>query len=220
MAGEKKGSGWGHIVVNVLGLVLCLVFGFMLVCNLTIIVKGTLHPEMPPSVLGHTPLVVRSGSMSGSAPDHIEVGDLIFVAPVQPEALGEGDVIAFLERNSTTVITHRIIEVTRQADGTLAYATKGDANNVADQDLVTQDRLVGVYQGRIPRVGDFAMFMQTPLGMFLFIGVPALGFLIYDIIRRQRYANAESQKTAELEAEVARLRAMQGQADQSRDGTE
>ena len=96
--------------------------------------------------------------------------------------------------------------------------TKGDANNAADQDKVTEDRLVGIYKGRIPKVGDFAMFLQTPVGMIVFIGVPLLGFIIYDIIRRQKYANKENKKTAELEAELERLRATQTPQDKEAAG--
>lgn len=205
---KRKQSKMNHVLTAV-GIFLCVVFGFMLICNLTIIIKGTLHPEMPPSVLGNTPLVVQSGSMSGTASDHIEVGDLIFVSPVEAEDLEVGDVIAFMESNSTVVITHRIVEVINQEDGSLAYKTKGDANNTVDQEVVTEDRLVGKYKGRIPKVGDFAMFLQTPIGMIVFIGIPLIAFIIYDIIRRQKYANRESKKTAELEAELKRLRAMQ-----------
>lgn len=41
-------------------LLLCVVFSFLLICNVTIIVKGTLHPETPPTVFGVTPMVVSS----------------------------------------------------------------------------------------------------------------------------------------------------------------
>lgn len=219
MAKEKSKSNTLYKIMSVVGVILCVVFGFMLICNLTIIIKGTIHPEMPPSVLNNTPLVVRSGSMSGTAPDHIEVGDLIFVSPAKPEELKAGDIIAFKEKDSTSVTTHRIIEVHKLDDGTYSYSTKGDANNTADQDQVTEDRLVGIYKGRIPKVGDFAMFLQTPLGMIVFIGVPLLAFIIYDIIRRQRYVNMEQKKTAELEAqlqaEIDRLRSVGKLADGS-----
>ena len=64
---------------------------------------------------------------------------------------------------------------------------------------------------RFPKVGDFALFLQTPMGMVLFIGLPLLAFIIYDIIRRQQYARKESKKTAELEAELERLRKLAGE---------
>ena len=196
-------------VLTVIGLVLCIVFGFMLICNLTIIIKGTIAPEKPPSVLGITPMVVLSGSMSGTEEGHIEVGDLVFVGTAEAAELKTGDVIAFMEGD--VVVTHRIIEIQTDEDGARQFITKGDANNAIDLRPVTEDKLVGIYQFRIPKVGDFALFLQEPLGMVLFIGVPLFGFVIYDLLRRRHYANREEQRTAELEAELARLRALAGE---------
>lgn len=205
----KEKSSATHKGLTIIGAVLCVVFGFMLICNLTIIIKGTLYPEKPPAVLGNTPLVVLSGSMSGDAPDHIEVGDLIFVGKVESEDLEVGNIIAFMQ--GKTVVTHRIIDIQTGESGELLFYTQGDANNAPDQSPVSESELVGIYKGRIPKVGDFAIFMQTPLGMIIFIGVPLAAFIIYDVIRRQRYAAKESKKTAELEAELERLRALAGE---------
>lgn len=208
-AGREEKSGLIQKILTGVSILLCIVFSFMLICNMTIIIKGTLYPERPPSVLGITPMVVLSGSMSGDAEDHIEVGDLIFVGKTEAEELEVGDVIAFME--GKVVVTHRIIEIQRDENGVLLFTTKGDANNAQDQRPVTASNLVGIYKARIPKVGDFALFLQTPMGMVLFIGLPLLAFIIYDIIRRQQYARKESKKTAELEAELERLRKLAGE---------
>lgn len=199
--GYRKISATG-----ILGVVLCIILSVMLVCNLTIIIKGTLYPEKPPAVFGVTPMVVLSGSMSGDAQDHIEVGDLIFIGKAEAASLQEGDVIAFME--GSVAVTHRIIAVERDNAGQPVFTTKGDANNAPDQRPVTEHNLIGKYLGRIPKVGDFAIFLQTPLGMVLFIGVPMIGFVLYDVIRRQREAAREKQRSSEMEEELARLRVL------------
>ena len=193
-------------ITAVLGLVLCVLLGSLLLCNLIIIVKGALQPDRPPSLLGVTPLVVLSGSMSGTQEGHIETGDLVFVRSAEPETLQEGDVIAFLSGGVT--VTHRITAIGTAEDGSLLFTTKGDANDTEDTDAVTAEQLVGIYQGRIPKVGDFVLFLQRPLGMLLFIGVPLLSFILYDIFRRQRNARFEKEKAQEMEAELARLRSL------------
>lgn len=193
-------------IVAAIGLVLCVAFGFMLVCNLTIIIKGTIAPEKPPSVLGITPMVVLSGSMSGDAEDHIEIGDLIFVGQAKADELQVGDVITFMDGD--VAVTHRITEISTDKAGKRLFTTKGDANNAEDLRPVSEDNLVGIYRSRIPKVGDFAIFLQTPMGMVLFIAVPLLFFIIYDILRRHHYAAKENKRTAELEAELERLRAL------------
>lgn len=203
----KQGTQRKRLIPTVIGTILCVVCGLLLICNLTIIIKGTLNPEKPPSVLGITPMVVMSGSMSGDAEDHIEVGDLIFVRNEEPENLQTGDVIAYMSDGTT--VTHRITKISTDENGSLLFTTKGDANETEDTEPVTVDQLVGVYQGRIPKVGDFALFLQQPLGMLLFIGVPLLAFIIYDILRRQHYASREKAKAQEMEAELERLRSLE-----------
>lgn len=190
------------------GAVLCVVFSFLLVCNVTIIVKGTLHPETPPSVFGVAPMVVLSGSMSGTAEGHIEVGDLIFATAADTDKLQVGDVVSFMEDN--VVVTHRIVEITADESGKKQFITKGDANNAADPPIYA-DAVIGICRGRIPKLGDFAMFLQKPLGMAVFIGIPVCAFIVGDVIRRRRDARRENEETARLRSELEKLRAAAGE---------
>ena len=197
---KKKELTKSDKIKNIVGIVLCVIFGFVLVCNLTIIIKGSVNPDNPPSVFSVTPLVVLSGSMSGEDDGHIEIGDLIFIKDVNYADLKEGDVVTYKDGKSFT--THRIIGQDEKG-----FITKGDANNAEDTKRLTEDRLVGIVTGRVPKIGNFALFLQTPLGMVLFVGLPLLAFIVYDLIKRQMQANKEGDKTKALEEELARLRA-------------
>ena len=69
-------------------------------------------------------------------------------------------------------------------------------------------------QGRngVDNLGYHALWAGLGLQIVgIFIGLPLLAFIIYDIIRRQQYARKESKKTAELEAELERLRKLAGE---------
>ena len=200
-----------HKALQTVMVFFCVVLSFLLLCNVTIIIKGTLHAEKPPSVFGLTPMVVLSGSMSGTQEGHIEVGDLIFAKTVEPDELEEGDVITYMSGGST--VTHRILSIETDETGAHIFTTKGDDNDTPDTEPVTEAQLVGAYVGRIPQLGNFALFLQKPVGMLLFIGLPLVAFLIYDIIRRQRLAVKEKEKTQELEAELERLRSIQQEAE-------
>ncbi len=249
-------------ILSAIGIALCVVFGLMLVFNITIIIKGLVKPDTPPTVFGFAPLIVKSGSMSSDvvhrldsseivdmtaeqikaikpgdkvdsmmgslrltnvvqsvhtpddgdlyffverpAPDHIEVGDLIFAKKTDTASLKVGDIISFME--GTSVVTHRIIGI-NNANG-LSFVTKGDANNAEDTDPVPADKVVGVFKGRIPVLGDFIFFLQKPLGMAIFIGVPVVAFIAFDIIRRQRSAKKGDKKQDEMEKELEKLRAL------------
>lgn len=194
----------GSVVLTVVGAVLCTVFSFLLVCNVIIIVKGTLHPETPPTVLGVAPMVVLSGSMSGTAEDHIEVGDLIFTTAPDRKALQVGDVVAFMDEG--VVVTHRIVDIAADKSGRKQFVTKGDANNTEDP-AIYPEAVIGVYRGRIPRLGDFALFLQKPLGMAVFIGIPVCAFIIGDVIRRRKQVQHSAEETAHLREELERLKA-------------
>lgn len=197
MKEKKAGSG----ALQIVGLVLCVVFGFFLVCNIVIIVKGTLHPEKPPTVLGVAPMVVLSGSMSGTAEDHIEVGDLIFIRQTDIDSLRVGDVVAFMD--GSIVVTHRIISISADRS---EFITRGDANNTEDEPIAAE-QIVGRYTGRIPKVGDFALFLQKPLGMVIFIGVPVCAFILWDVLRRRRETRADDAEKEELRRQLEQLKA-------------
>ena len=179
-----------QMIMFMIAVVFFLILG---ACCLTIIIKGAVNPKSPPSVLGITPIIIQSESMSGNAPDHIEAGDLVLIgkADADIEQLSEGDIIAFMK--GKVVVTHRIINIEKSEDGSLIFTTKGDADNTEDSELVTSDNIVGIYIGRIPRLGDFVMFLQKPLGIVLVIGIPVVSFIIYSIICRKK----ETQNTYE-----------------------
>ncbi len=191
-------------VLFIAGAVLCCIFALMLVCNLTIIIKGVINPEIPPSVFGVTPMVVQSGSMSGTAEDHIEVGDLIFTVKPNTAELKKGDIISYMEGD--IAVTHRIVDIKTDSDGKRGFITKGDANNTEDP-MISEDAVFGLYKGRMAGLGDFAMFLQKPLGMAVFIGIPVCAFIVYDIIRRQRSSGKANKENEELRAELEKLRA-------------
>ena len=223
MAKERK---VGKIIAATIGILLCVIFGLMLICNLTIIIKGVMDPENPATIFGVAPMIVKSGSMSHTdARDidgkpvtkffddrHIEVGDLIFVKATKVQDLKVGDIIAFKRIKTTKedfeVITHRILEITKDDQGEVLYITKGDWNNSADDLGVKPGDVIGLYQSRIAKLGNVVFFIQEPLGMALFIGLPLCAFIVYDIIRRTRLTNKASAQKADMQAEIDRLRAM------------
>ena len=186
-------------VGTILGIILCLILIPVLIVNITLIVKSFLYPEDVPSFMGYKPFIVLTGSMEPV----FYSGDLVMVKEVEADSLQVGDVIAF--REGTAVITHRIVQV-EGADQELRFITKGDNNNVNDRRPVTVEQLEGVYLYRISKLGNFAMFMQTPVGMALFIAFPLLSFILYDILRRTVFERKKAQRTKELEAELESMR--------------
>ncbi len=208
---EKKTVDKKELIKTIVGISLCVIFGFILVCNLTIVVQGMTQPNRPPSIFGVTPVVVVSESMSSTEPDHIEKYDLIFVSPVDYSQLKELDIITFIESktaNGLSLTTHRIVGKDEKG-----FITKGDSSESLTQDpwRVTEENLIGKVSGRIPLIGAFILFLKEWYGMLVFIGVPIAAFIAWDIYERKKYEKAlaakKDDKTAALEAEIERLRA-------------
>ncbi len=194
----------------VAGIVLCIIFIPIILLNLLLIANSYLHPDEMPGVLGIRPAVVLSGSMEPV----IQTGDLIFLHEIDAAELGEGDVICYL--SSGKAITHRIVGVTSDGEGERRFITQGDANNAEDRLAVTAGQIQGIWRGgRIGGLGSLVLFMQTTTGMILFIICPLLVFLLWDIWRRRRLDKAEAAHTAQLEAELAALKAAHSAAEQS-----
>ena len=205
---EKQKASPLHKVLTVIGTVLCIILIPVLIINCTLIIKSFTSEEVP-SVAGKLPLIVLTDSMYPV----IQSGDLIICSTAQPEEIETGDVIAFFDPagNGTTIVTHRVLEVT-ELDGQTAWRTKGDNNNTEDRLLVTGEKLVAVYEGtRLAGFGNVALYMQTTPGLIVCVVCPILLLVGYDMIRRRMYEKANKQDTDQLLAELEELRRLKAE---------
>ena len=197
-----------HKVATVIGVILCVLLVPILVVNCILLFKGATNQDEVPSVGGVVPFIVLSDSMY----PQIQSGDLIICRQTAAADVQEGDVISFFdpEGNGTSVVSHRVTAIAQDASGQLSFTTKGDANNVEDATPVTQDKLIGIYQMRIPGLGNVAMFMQSTQGLIVCVVVPVALLLAYDIIRRRAYDKQSQAETDALKAELEQLRSQAG----------
>lgn len=198
-------------ILTGIGIALCVILIPCLIINVTMIVKSYTNKSEVPSFLGVTPLIVLSGSMK---PD-IGEGELIFSTDISPEDVREEMVISFFDPLSTTgtIVTHKVVEVIENADGTRSFRTRGTNNNANDSALVPEGNLVGRYRFGIPLAGYVAMFMQSTPGLVVCVAVPLVLFIGYDMLRRRRYDKSKSEDMDALMAELEALRAKQNTTD-------
>lgn len=194
-----------HKMLTVLGTILCILLIPILVINCTLIMKSYLNKEEVPSFGSFTPMIVLTDSMY----PEIEAGDLIICRQTDGAKIQVGDVICFFDPagNGSSTVTHRVVEITTDKNGDLAWVTKGDANNAEDQMVVPAEKLVGKYQSRIAGLGNAAMFMQTTQGLILCVVLPIVLLVLYDIIRRRIYEKHKEDDTKALLEELEALRA-------------
>jgi signal peptidase len=195
----NKKSTLGKTLTGV-GYVVCLVLATIFIINMTMIIKSYVYPDKVPDFLGYKPFIVLSGSME----PEIMAGDLIVTREVAPENVKVGDVISFRVENDI-MVSHRVTEI--KTEGGLSFVTKGDANVGMDATSVLPEKIEGLYIWRGAGLGRFALFLQTPIGMLVFVVTPLCLFIIYDILSRGRRTKNKSAREAELEAELAALKA-------------
>lgn len=205
MSKPKEKTSGIHKFWTVVGVILCILLIPILVINCTLIFRGYTDSEKVPGIAGIVPMIVLTDSMD----PEIQSGDLILCHTEEPENVAVGDVISFFDPagNGTSVVTHRVAEITTDSDGNLAWVTKGDANNDNDQAVVPAENLVGVYQHRFAKLGNVAMFMQTTQGLIICVICPIILLIAYDMIRRKLYEKEKKKDTDALMAELEALRA-------------
>jgi signal peptidase len=129
-------------------------------------------------VPGYNLYLVRSESMRPT----INLGDLIVTGPPGRPIAGEakpGTVITFEYNNE--LVTHRIHSIEGQT-----LITKGDAVEDPDPWPVSMSDIRGVYLFKVPYVGYVTSFVQTKLGWFLMIIIPAMCLVLWlakDIVK-------------------------------------
>lgn len=201
----EAAPGKGSLLANVLGGILCVIFIPIIICNVILIARSYLTPDKLPTVFGYSPVIVLSGSMY----PEFDAGDLILLKSVDAEDVEKDDVICyFSDGNKETAITHRVMDVQQAEDGSPVFVTKGDANDSEDITAVTADMVQGIYTGvYLPKLGDVAVFLQTPMGMVLCIVCPLGLILIWDAVRRMLASKKNAKATQGMEEELERLRA-------------
>ena len=205
---EKDNSLKLHKALTIVGWVLCIILVPMLIINCTLIVKSWINKDEVPSIGGIMPLIVLTDSMY---PD-IKSGDIIICKQVDAETIVVGDDISFFDPagNGSSIVTHRVIEIIVEEDGTIFFRTKGINNNTEDRISVPEGKLVGKYTGtRFAYAGNIALFMQTTPGLIVCVVVPIVLLVGYDMLRRKMYEKNKGNDMAALMAELEALKKMQ-----------
>jgi signal peptidase len=124
------------------------------VYGVSITIQKLTSPDKTPTFLGYKTFVVLSGSME----PNLNIGDIIIVKQVKDNKLKVGDVVSY--KNSNTVTTHRIIDISTKGEE-IFYKTKGDANNIEDDKLVEGKNIEGKLVTSIPKIGNLSILLNN-----------------------------------------------------------
>jgi len=134
---------------------------------------------LPTLLLGWSPVMIASGSMSPA----IRAGDIVLInEQVAAEPFGAGTIITYTDprQDRDRLVTHRIAEteLTPEAAAVAEYITRGDANTVNDAHPVIHDQVVGSARLLIPLLGLPVHWARTPdhtsLSIFVLLTMTAV----------------------------------------------
>jgi len=134
-----------------------------------------------PTVFTGSLAIVRSSSMEPAMP----AGAIALMAPVDPEKIKVGDIIAFDPPwDPDVTVSHRVIGVHR--DGQLLFDTKGDATEESDPYYVSAQHVHGKVVFNVPYLGFATNYMtdyvRTWWGLAVFVAMPSM-LLIGSVVR-------------------------------------
>ena len=122
--------------------------------------------------------IVISGSMEPAIP----TGSVVVARPIHAEEVREGDVIMFASLTGHTLTTHRVVRVEQKSDGP-HFTTKGDANKSPDLLAVVPSQILGIIVLSVPYLGYLISFIRTPIGIALFLVIPAAVLIISELLK-------------------------------------
>ena len=153
------------------------------------------------------PLIVISGSMEPG----IGTGDLLIRATSPPPTSRSGDVVTLPSEMTGKLVTHRVIEVSPNPDGTWEIMMKGDANDEPDLEVYTVGDSVLTPAVQIPAGGKVVSKMMEPavaLPVLLSL-VALLGISLLDepkrvvVVRRSDPDEPDVDPVTDLDAALA-----------------
>lgn len=166
-------------IISTAVLVLLILIGMFLVYYL---ISAKKYANTP----GYQPKVSLYTIISGSMEPNIRVYDVVIdVAVSSPEKIKKGDVITFKSSGGISkglIVTHRVVDI-KLVNGKYEYVTKGDWNATIDTDTAKFENIIGKVVLRIPQLGRLQFFLASKMGWFIVVLLPAMGVIIYDLIK-------------------------------------
>lgn len=167
----KKKKSVGSKVANAV-FYLCMV---LLIVGAALFARST-DPQK--SLFGFRYYYIKSASMAPVYP----VGSVVITRSVLPEEVQVGDDITIYvsEDGGDTYLTHRVVEITTDSAGELAFRTRGVNNKTNDPSPYNAKLVVGRVVFCIPMLGTVMTFVssQLPLVIGMFVLLIALAFML------------------------------------------
>lgn len=122
--------------------------------------------------------------VTGSMEPKYKIGDVLIAKEKDPSEIKVGDAISYLATKGeirNNVVTHEVVNITKDEKGKYLFHSKGIANLIEDP-VVHEDQLFGVVIYKTKLLSFVRRIIETSLGMFLLVIVPILYIIISEMI--------------------------------------
>lgn len=158
--------------------------------------------------------------VTGSMEPTIAAGELLLCRATEIENVAIGEIVCYQTESSQiggAVVTHRVVEIGTDEKGHSYLVTQGDANLVADTNLVQKNDLIGRvvwYSGKESVLNDALAFLISEIGFLTCIVLPV--FLAAGLILQSAVKNLY-QEIAQFKSELNRSVENAEQKDENED---
>lgn len=170
--------------------------GMLLIINLIMLYQTNVKNEEIPRFGSISIFNIVSESMEPT----INVNDLIVIKKCDESEIQKGDIITY-KKEDGAIVTHRIIRINKE-NGENSYTTKGDNNEVEDDEKIKHSQVHGKYLFKISGVGKFAQALQENNGLI----TVALIIIIFIIIKNSKDKKKELRKKTREKYDIKKKR--------------
>lgn len=146
------------------------IFLVIILYNIVLLYMSYIDKFDTPSFYIYKAYVITTNSME----PELKKDDVVVIKKAKADNLKQGDIITFKQNGET--ITHRIVQIDDIEDGKL-YITKGDNNNVQDEQGLRFDQIEGKLVIKIPQLGKIVASFKNGIIIVLVLLISAIIYL-------------------------------------------
>lgn len=146
------------------------IFLVIILYNIVLLYMSYIDKFDTPSFYIYKAYVITTNSME----PELKKDDVVVIKKAKADNLKQGDIITFKQNGET--ITHRIVQIDDIEDGKL-YITKGDNNNVQDEQGLRFDQIEGKLVIKIPQLGKMVTSFKNGIIIVLVLLISAIIYL-------------------------------------------
>lgn len=181
------------VISNIINVILVLVL--LLAAGVMVLTGINAKSGKATTVLGYGFMAVQTGSMTPEYP----VGSVIIIKETDPSKLSKNDVITFYSSHpqlNDMIVTHRIVDVIDDGDGTYSFTTKGDANTINDEYPAEGEKVIGKVLAKSSLMQKLVNLRQNPATFFVLILLPMCVIIAYEVFTIYKKSTTEKDDKA------------------------